>query len=87
MPGDRLAFAIRVGREQDLVGVLGRSGDGVDVLLVALDQRVAHAEVVVGIDRAFLGFEVANVAVGGEDLEVACPGISSEFSPWKAIPQ
>ena len=70
VPADRLAFAVRVGRKEDGVGRLGGAGDGLDVLLVLLDQLVAHGEVALGVDRAFLRHQVAHVAVGGQDGEV-----------------
>ena len=54
----------------DVVGGLGGLGDRLDVLLVLLDQLVAHGEVVVGVDRAFLRDQVAHVAVRGQDGEV-----------------
>ena len=67
---DGLAFAIQVGREIDVVGRLGRLGDRVDVLFVALDDLVGHGEVVLGVDRPLLRLEVAHVAIGRQDLEV-----------------
>ena len=70
VPGDRLAFAIQVGREIDVVGQLGGLGDGVDVLLVALDHLVVHGEAMLGIDRPLLRLEVTHVTVGGQDVEV-----------------
>ena len=41
-----------------------------DVFLVALDRGVIHLEALVGLDRAFLGHQVAHVTVGGQHLEV-----------------
>jgi hypothetical protein len=70
VPADRLALAVRVGREEQVVGGLGRLADGVDVALVLLDHLVAHREVVVGIDRALLRHQVAHVAVGRQHLEI-----------------
>ena len=70
VPADRLALAVRVGREVDGVGRLGRLGDRLDVLLVLVDQFVAHREVVVRVDRALLGDQVADMAVRGQDVEV-----------------
>ena len=70
VPGNRFAFAIRVGRQIQGLGFLERARDGVDVFFVALDRLVAHREVLVGIDRAFLGNQVAHVAIGGEHLEI-----------------
>mgnify|MGYP007118352342 CR=1 FL=1 len=59
-----------VGREQDFVGLLCRLADGIDVLLVALDDLVFHGEIVGGVHCAGLGLEIAHVAVGGQDLEI-----------------
>ncbi len=59
----------------EVVGGLGGLGDGLDVLLVLLDQLVAHGEAVLGIDRAFLGHQIADMAVGGEDDGSPCRGI------------
>ena len=70
VPADRLALAVRVGRQEQGVGALGGLGDRVDVLLVLLDQVVAHGEAVVRVDRAFLRHQVADMAVGGQDGEV-----------------
>ena len=64
-----------VARNSEL-GLLQRAGDGLDVLLVALDDAVLHREVVLGIDRAFLGHQVAHVAIGGQHLEVLARGTS-----------
>jgi hypothetical protein len=70
VPGDRLALAIRVGRQIQRAGFLQRLGDRLDVPLVALDQLVLHREAVVRIDRAFLGHQIAHVAIGGQHLEI-----------------
>ena len=67
VPADRLALAVRVGRQIEVVGALGRLGDGLDMFLVLLDQVVAHREAVFGVDRALLGHQVTDMAVGGED--------------------
>ena len=70
VPGDSFPFAVRVGREIQVLGFLERPRDGVDVFFVALDRPVTHLEVLVGIDSAFLGYQVPHVAIGGEDLEI-----------------
>ena len=70
VPGDRLALAVRVGRQVERLGFLQRARDGVDVALVLLEHLVLHGEAVVGVDRAFLRHQVAHVAIGGEHLEV-----------------
>ena len=71
MPGDGLAFAIRVGCENQGVGTLQRLTDGAYVFLVAIDDLVLHREAVLGVDGAVLGHEIAHVAVGGQDFVVA----------------
>ncbi len=70
MPGDGFTFAVRVSRQVQGVGVLEFAGDGLDVLVVALDGLVLHLEIVLGIHSAFFGYQVAYVSVGGEYLEV-----------------
>jgi hypothetical protein len=70
VPGDRLALAVGVGREIQRVGLLHGARDRVDVLAVLVDQLPAHLEVARGVDGAFLGHEVADVAIGRHHLEV-----------------
>ena len=70
VPCDRLAFAVRVRREEDRVRVLHRLRDRLHVLGVPLDELVLHPEVVVRVHGPALGHEVAHVPVGGEDLVV-----------------
>ena len=70
VPGNGLAFAVEVGCEIDRLGLLRFLDDGADVLLAALVQLVGHREIVVGIDRAVARRQVADVAIGGQDLEV-----------------
>ncbi len=54
MPGNGLAFAVRVGCQQHGIGGLTGFQDGVDVAFVAVDQLVGHGKAVLGIDRAVL---------------------------------
>jgi hypothetical protein len=70
MPGNGFAFTVRVGGEEEVLGFLERTRDGFHVLFVALDRLVTHLEVLVGIDSAFLGDEVAHVAIGSKHLEI-----------------
>ena len=70
MPGDRLTLAVRVGCEVQGLGLAQRACDGADMSRVALDQLVLHAEVVLWIDGALLGDEIAHVAVRGQHLEI-----------------
>ena len=71
VPGDGLTLAVRVGREIDGGGFLRGLQDGLDVLFLVLfaDDVVLHREAVRGVDSAFLGHEVADVAVAGKHLE------------------
>jgi hypothetical protein len=68
MPGDRFTLAIRVGCEDQLVGVLELSRDVVDALVRLCVDLPEHAEIRLGIDRAILGGEVADMAKGSQYL-------------------
>src|SRR5688572_5828639 len=70
VPGDRLALAVRVRCEIEGVRLLHGALDRVHLGAVLLDGLVLHLEVVVGVDRAFLLDEVADVAIGGQHLEI-----------------
>ena len=62
VPGDRLAFAVRVGGEDQLAGTFERAGDVGQALCRLWIDLPQHAEVGRGIDRAVLGRQVAHVA-------------------------
>ena len=62
VPGDGLAFPVRVGREDHAVGVLHRAADVAQPLGGLRVDFPAHREIVVGVDRAVLRREVAHVA-------------------------
>ena len=70
VPGDRLAFAVRVGREKDGVGRLDRAPQLLERLLLALEDLVGRRVGVVAVDAQTLLGQVPDVAVGGEDAEV-----------------
>ena len=70
MPGDRLALAIRVGGEDQPLGVLERRGDVGDPLGRPAVDLPGHGEILVGPHRAVLGRQVADMAVGGKNREV-----------------
>ena len=55
MPGNGLALAIRIGRENDLVGFFDEFGDGGDALGALGVHLPDHREIVFRIDRAVLG--------------------------------
>ena len=64
VPADRLAFAVGVGREDERVVILECVGDGLDMLAAVGADLPCHVEIVVGIDRAVLGRQVAHMAIG-----------------------
>ena len=70
VPRNRLAFAVRVSREIQGVGLLECANDSLDVFLVALDDLVLHGKAIVRIDSALLWNQVAHMAIGGHDFEV-----------------
>ena len=63
MPGNGLTFAVRVSGQQQVVCFLQRLRDLLDVFRIAIDHVVAHGEVIGRVDRAFLGDQIAHVAV------------------------
>ncbi len=70
VPADGLALAIRVGGEDQVVGALQGLGDGLDLLLGPRVGLPEHREIVLGIHRAVLRRQVADVPVAGEDVIV-----------------
>ena len=68
VPGDRLALAVGVGGEDQLVGALDGAGDVVEPLGRLVVDLPDHAEIVVRIDRAVLGRQVADMAERGQNL-------------------
>ena len=71
MPGNGLALAIRIGRENDLVGFFDEFGDGGDALGALGVHLPDHREIVFRVDRAVLGGQVADMAVAGDHVEIA----------------
>src|SRR5688500_18654511 len=70
MPGDGLAFAIRVGREVERTGFLQSPRDGLNVLLVLVEDLVAHRKAMLRIDRTFLRYQIAHVPIRSQYLEI-----------------
>jgi hypothetical protein len=68
VPGDRLALAVRVRGEDQLVGALYGAGDVVQPLGSLVIDLPNHAEIVVRIDRAIFRGEVADMTKRGQDL-------------------
>ena len=70
VPGDRLALAVGVGREDHPVGVLDRVADVAEPLGRLGVDLPAHGEIVVRIDRAVLGRQVPHMAERGVNAVV-----------------
>ena len=70
VPRDGLALAVGVGRQVQVVGALEAAQNVADMLAVAVNDFVLHREAVLGVHRAFFRHQVADMAVGGHDLEI-----------------
>ena len=70
VPRNRLALAVGVGREDQPVGALRRVADFLEALLLVAIEFPVHREILVRAHAAILGWQVADVTVAGENLEV-----------------
>ena len=70
MPADCLALAVRVGCQDQAVRLLCRIGDFLEPALLVAVQFPVHREVFIRTDAAILGRQIADMAIGCEDLEV-----------------
>ena len=70
MPGNRLTLAIRVGGEDQPVGVLDRLGNVGEALAGGGVDRPGHGEVLVRAHRAVLGRQIADMVERGQDFIV-----------------
>ena len=70
MPGNRLSFAVRVGREEDLGGVLRLFFQFLDHVSLSADVDIMRLEAVVDIDAETALRQVADVALGGGHLVI-----------------
>ena len=67
MPRDGLAFAVRVGGQDELFGAFHSPGDVThDLYGLAVDIPM-HEKIVVGLDRAVLGQQVTHMTIGGQN--------------------
>ncbi len=46
------------------------AGNGLDVLLIALDDLILHGEAMVGVHRPLLGYQIADMTVGGHHVKI-----------------
>ena len=70
MPGNGLAFAVRVSGQHQAIRLFQRPLDRLHVAFVALDDLIVHLEAVLGIDRPLFRHEVAHMPIGRHDLEI-----------------
>ena len=67
MPGNRLAFAIRIRGQIQRLGTVERINNGLDGFLGPGVHRPVHLEVFIRTDRTILGRQIADMPIGGED--------------------
>ena len=86
VPADGFALTVGVGGEVEGIGALHRLGDGIEMPAIALDLLVSHGEAGGRVDRALFRYQVADMTVGSEHLEVAAevlldgPGLGRRFN-------
>ena len=68
VPGDGLALTVGVGGEDQLIRALDGACDLVEPLRRLGIDVPMHGEVLLGLDRAILGRQVAHMAVGGDHV-------------------
>jgi hypothetical protein len=68
VPGDRLALAIGVGCQDQLIGVFDGPGDIVQALLRLGIDLPNHAKIGIGLDRTAFGRKVSDMAKRGQNF-------------------
>jgi hypothetical protein len=68
MPGNRFTLAVGVGRQNQGVGAFQRPCNIVDPLLRLRIDLPKHLETGIRIDRAILGWQIANMPERGQNL-------------------
>src|SRR5215472_13514423 len=68
VPGDRLALAVGVGCQDQLIGLFDRPGDVAQALLRLGVDLPNHAKIGIGLDRTGFGRKVANMAERGQNF-------------------
>ena len=79
MPGDRFTLAVRVGREIDLVGLLGLLADLFQHLAATAQRNVLRFKIVLDIHAHLALRQIAHMAVGRDDLIMASEKLSDRF--------
>ena len=85
MPGDGLAFPVRVGGQDDAVRGLGRLGDLRQPLRGLGVDLPGHGKVLVRTDRSIPGRQVADMAIAGQDLVVRPQVLVDGFGLGRAL--
>ena len=79
VPGDRLALAVRVGRQDHAVGLLDGAADVAEPFGGLGVDLPAHGEIVVRVDRAVLGRQIPDMAERGVDAVVLAQVFADGF--------
>ncbi len=70
MPGNCLTLAVRVGCEDQFVSILDCLGDVSEPGLCLCIHCPGHGEIIIRQNRTVLGWQVAHMAIGGQNGEV-----------------
>ena len=70
VPGDGLAFTVRVSRQKQCLCTLQCTNDGLNVFFVTLNHLILHVEAVLGVDCAFFRHQIAHMTIRGQDFKV-----------------
>ena len=70
VPGNGLAFPVRVGRKVERIGALQRCGDLFDPLGSVLVQFPGHGKVFIGAHRTVFGRQIAHMTETGQNAIV-----------------
>ena len=91
VPGDGLAFAVRVGREQDRLGRARLVLQSLDDVLAVLGDDVLRAKLVFDVDAEFALWQIAHMPQAGTHHEVAAQeffyrfGLGGRFDHHQAL--
>ena len=70
MPGDRFPFAVRVGCQEQALCTFECGGNLAHLLFTAWVLAPEHGEILIRQDRAILFFQIADMAIGGQNREI-----------------
>ena len=79
VPGNGFSFSIRVGGEDNRVGIFNRGDNIIQAFFAAGAEFPCHGKVFVRIDRAVFAGQVADVAEAGKNFVIAAEGFVNGF--------